>query len=157
MNSQKRLIRSLFSLGTCLIYTKPPSSLPNSGAREAPSPPWIFHCVTVKPESSFCWRLKPPHSESWHLPVAEKQADLCHSARRSHSVLSKAAGNFAPPLGLPVSHHRVSLDWQPPWEFLSSPGYSVNRPPQSQHVNDQTPSLHCPHRLSKYTLALSYL
>ncbi len=61
-----------------------------------------------------------------HSPVAGKQAGRCHSAVRSHSGLSKAVGNSAPPLGLPANHRRVSLDWSPPLESLSSPGCSAD-------------------------------
>jgi len=55
---------------------------------------------------------EPPTAgaENRHLLVAEKQVDLCHSAMRSHSVLSRVAGNFAPPPGSPVNHHHVSPD-----------------------------------------------
>lgn len=61
-----------------------------------------------------------------HSPVAGKQAGRCHSAVRSHSGLSKAVGNSAPPLGLPANHRRVSLDWSPPLESPSSPGCSAD-------------------------------
>lgn len=45
-----------------------------------------------------------------HLLAAEKQVGLCHSATRSHSGLSRAAGNSAPPPGSPVNHRHVSPD-----------------------------------------------
>lgn len=68
---------------------------------------------------------------NWHLQVAEKLVDLCHSARRNRWGLSRAAGNSAPPLGLLASRRRVSLDWLPPWECPSSPGCSANKAAQA--------------------------
>jgi len=86
------------------------------------------------PQRSASGAGRPAAAGNRHLLVAEKQVDRCHSATRSHSVLSRAAGNSAPPPGSPASRRRVSPDWQPPSEFLSSPGYSVNSP--AKDVNE---------------------